>query len=380
MFFFCNFFTCFFKYFIPYTSSTRRVHITLELPWSADKAIQQLGRTHRSNQTSGPLYKFLISDVGGEKRFASAVAKKLAKLGALTQGDRRATGSANSLGLGSFDMDSQYGNKALKDMFNMIWTCSSVSVLDEEIGNTADKLFIEVLQIIDEQLTAAIAGEDGESSWEDNLIPYDSTTIAEDTRSMMMYNLLTGRCRPLAEDRVHAIKDGKSVVSYMEALANGTEDREAIKANLDAELKRAKEAGLNLNVLCHIWLYDVGVMPDKSNPVTRFLNRLLGMNLDRQQLMFRYFMASLDNVVIAAKRARTYDIGITTLAGNSLEVCVSLITYIRQDRSSQPYSSFLCFISLSANHVCSLSEASMQRMKEVCFLNFDVQSRSYLYG
>lgn len=70
----------------------QRVHYLLQPGWSAPKAVQGFGRTHRSNEASAPIYKLVTTDVRGQKRFVSTIARRLDQLGALTKGQRQ-TGS-----------------------------------------------------------------------------------------------------------------------------------------------------------------------------------------------------------------------------------------------------------------------------------------------
>jgi hypothetical protein len=63
-------------------NQARRVHFLLEPGWRADAAIQGLGRTNRTNQASAPLFRPVTTDVRGERRFISTIARRLDSLGA----------------------------------------------------------------------------------------------------------------------------------------------------------------------------------------------------------------------------------------------------------------------------------------------------------
>jgi predicted RNA methylase len=70
----------------------QRIHYLLQPGWNAAKAVQGFGRTHRSNEASAPVYKLITTNIMGQKRFTSTIARRLDQLGALTKGQRQ-TGS-----------------------------------------------------------------------------------------------------------------------------------------------------------------------------------------------------------------------------------------------------------------------------------------------
>ena len=105
----------------------RRVHITLELGWSADKQMQTFGRTHRSDQAVPPIYILLSTELGGEKRFSSTIARRLGSLGALTKGDR---GAADTGDLAKYNFETEEGRAALSLLLRRIMAGESVPGLD----------------------------------------------------------------------------------------------------------------------------------------------------------------------------------------------------------------------------------------------------------
>lgn len=65
------------------------------------------------------MFKLMMTPIGGEWRFASAVARRLQALGALTQGDRRASGTGGR-SIQAYNIEHNYGMKALKEFMQQL--------------------------------------------------------------------------------------------------------------------------------------------------------------------------------------------------------------------------------------------------------------------
>ena len=95
-----------------------RRHYHPEPGWEAQEAVQGLGRTNRTHQAQPPFFLPVTTDVRGERRFISTIAKRLDALGALTRGQR----DAQSAGMfrAEDNLESPYAHAALRQLFRAI--------------------------------------------------------------------------------------------------------------------------------------------------------------------------------------------------------------------------------------------------------------------
>ncbi|WP_066542478.1 strawberry notch family protein, partial [Sphingomonas sp. CCH18-B1] len=114
----------------------QRVHLLLEPGWRADRAIQGLGRTHRTHQASAPLFRPVTTDCKGELRFTSTIARRLDSLGALTRGQRQ-TGGQNLFDPAD-NLESEYAKAALVTWFHLLvagkLTSTTLADFEERTG------------------------------------------------------------------------------------------------------------------------------------------------------------------------------------------------------------------------------------------------------
>ena len=103
---------------LDHQNQQRRVHFLLEPGWRADRAVQGLGRTNRTNQAQPPIFRPVTTNCRGERRFISTIARRLDALGALTRGQRQ-TGGQNL-----FDpmdnLESEYAREALITWYRLL--------------------------------------------------------------------------------------------------------------------------------------------------------------------------------------------------------------------------------------------------------------------
>ncbi len=94
----------------------QREFYMLQAGWRADKAVQSLGRVHRSDQAIEPEFLLVETSLPGHRRFISTIARRLEQLGALSRGQRTAGGGG--LFSEADNLESSHAQDALFHLLN----------------------------------------------------------------------------------------------------------------------------------------------------------------------------------------------------------------------------------------------------------------------
>lgn len=254
----------------------QRVHFLLEPGWRADRAIQGLGRTHRTHQANTPLFRPVTTNCKGELRFTSTIARRLDALGALTRGQRQ-TGGQNLFDPAD-NLESEYAKAALSEWFHRLNSgklqsttmgefskLTGLELLDEDgvlkedlppiqrwlnrllalrIA-TQNAIFDEFLGIVDKRVSAARDGGKLDTGVE---------TILVDRASVIEDKLL--RTDPRSGATTHLltleIERKRSVMGVDKALAMADE------AGIDSFVRNARSGNVALVRDARSWMDDDG--------------------------------------------------------------------------------------------------------------------------
>ncbi|CAH0357183.1 strawberry notch family protein [Sphingobium sp. CECT 9361] len=232
----------------------QRVHLLLEPGWRADRAIQGLGRTHRTHQACTPLFRPVTTDCKGELRFTSTIARRLDSLGALTRGQRQ-TGGQNLFDPAD-NLESEYACAALISWFHLLVggkltsishaeferrtgleLCDKDGVMKDELPpiqrwlnrilalpiGLQNKIFEEFLSLVETRVSAA--REAGRLDVGVETILVDSATLVDDTvlrtdpvsgaTSHLLTIEITRRRTPVSLERILRIADSDPTAVFM---------------------------------------------------------------------------------------------------------------------------------------------------------------------
>lgn len=270
----------------------QRVHIVLQLPWAADKAVQQLGRTHRSHQRTAPFYKLLITDLGGERRLASTIAGRLASLGALTSADRRAGAASRTLSV--YLLQPKYAREAISRLATAMYDAERKLAIAQTHGRP---------QYAGPSAAAGTAA----LPLTNNPTGFQPATTAAAGRGPGRYGRppIPGTSQFSIASPTAPPQPGESAPAQTQEAQQ--QDKQTCRL---AEIKPKAES---------LSLVEVTGTNDK---VKNFLNRLLGLEVEDQILIFQLFTNYYEMEVNEAIKAGTFDDGVFDLQGQLVKKTV----------------------------------------------------------